>query len=165
MVGGEAYRLIPYVYLLSTAKELPMKMSLLFNRWARWTAIKTGHPFVFIAALATIIIWLITGPIFKYSDTWQLVINTGTSVITFLMVFIIQNTQNKDTAAIQIKLAELIRATEGAHNALIALEELSDEELVAIHQRYCKLAEEARENLRKGTQDTNKPEVRETFNL
>src|SRR5689334_2239648 len=142
-----------------------MKVSAIFDRYARWVARKSGSPFAFVVAFSIIVLWLVTGPIFNYSDTWQLVVNTGTSVITFLMVFIIQNTQNKDTIAMHIKLAELIRSTEGAHNALISLEELEDKELLAINQRYLDLAHQARLNLRRGTQDTNKPEVTETFNL
>lgn len=136
-----------------------------FSAFSKWAAQKCGSPWAFILALVTVLIWIVTGPIFGYSDTWQLVINTGTTIVTFLMVFIIQNTQNKDTAAIQIKLAELIRANEGAHNAMIALEELEEEELQAIHKRYCQLAEQARDHLRKGEPDTNKPDVEENFNI
>jgi low affinity Fe/Cu permease len=100
----------------------------------------------------------VTGPIFAFSDTWQLVINTGTTIVTFLMVFLIQSTQNRDTEAIQIKLDELIRATKGAHNALLDLEELEDAELDAFRQKYEALAASAREQLSNGTQDTGTPE-------
>jgi len=105
-----------------------------------------------------IAVWIVTGPIFSFSDTWQLVINTGTTIITFLMVFLIQNTQNRDTEAIQIKLDELIRATNGAHNALLDLEELEDEALDAFRRKYQVLAASAREQLGLGTQDTDTPE-------
>lgn len=96
----------------------------------------------------TILVWAITGPIFEFSDTWQLVINTGTTVITFLMVFLIQNTQNRDSAAIQLKLDELIRATHKAHDSLMDLEELEEEELEQIRFKYEEVAAKARHNLR-----------------
>ena len=101
---------------------------------------------------------MITGPIFGFSDTWQLVINTGTTIITFLMVFLIQNTQNRDTEAIQVKLDELIRATNGAHNALLDLEELEEETLDAFKGKYQALALAARRDLDRGNQDTGTPE-------
>lgn len=104
-------------------------------------------------------VWIVTGPIFQFSDTWQLVINTGTTIITFLMVFLIQNTQNRDTAAIQIKLDELIRVTKGAHNALLDLEELEDEALDLFRKRYQALAASARTDIDLGTQDTGTPEA------
>jgi low affinity Fe/Cu permease len=110
-------------------------------------------------ALTIILIWSLTGPIFGFSDTWQLVINTGTTIATFLMVFLIQNTQNRDTEAVQIKLDELIRAMEGAHNALLDLEELDEKQLDRIRANYEKLAEKARENLQSGMIDTNVPAV------
>lgn len=110
-------------------------------------------------------LWAGLGPVFGFSDTWQLVINTSTTIITFLMVFIIQNTQNKDTIALQLKLDELIRANRSAHNALMDLEELSEEELEKIHQRYEDLAAEARNHLRKGKKDKNKPSITEDFDL
>ena len=93
-----------------------------FSRFAKWTAHATGHPLAFVLAAATIVVWLVTGPVFGFSDTWQLVINTGTTVVTFLMVFLIQNTQNRDSAAVHLKLDELIRTVGGAHNALLDLE-------------------------------------------
>ena len=117
-----------------------------------------GRPRTFLLALAVIGTWIITGPLFSFSDTWQLVINTGTTIITFLMVFLIQNTQNRDTEAIQVKLDELIRATKGAHNALLDLEELEEEELDAFRARYQALASAARAQLVVGTQDTGTPE-------
>ena len=113
----------------------------------------------FIVALGIILIWLITGPIFAFSDTWQLVINTGTTIITFLMVFLIQNTQNRDQEALQIKLDELLRSMENAHTVLLDLEELDDEELDRIRRDYLKLAKKAREDLRKGKDDRGVPDL------
>ncbi len=110
-------------------------------------------------AAAIIVVWIVTGPLFHYSDTWQLVINTGTTIVTFLMVFLIQNTQNRDTQAIQVKLDEVIRAMEGAHNALLNLEDLTDEELDAIRQDYANLAEKARKDLARGKTDTGTTSV------
>ena len=109
------------------------------------------------------IIWAITGPLFGFSDTWQLVINTGTTIATFLMVFLIQNTQNRDTVALQIKLDELLRVTNGAHNALLDLEELTEDELTKVGKSYATLAQKAREELREGRADTDSPEVKEPF--
>ncbi|MGE0348338.1 low affinity iron permease family protein [Hydrogenophaga sp.] len=114
---------------------------------------------MFTLAVALILVWLVTGPLFGFSDTWQLVINTGTTIITFLMVFLIQNTQNRDTQAIQLKLDELIRATQGAHNALLDLEELEEEELDAFRVKYEALATEARALLQRGEKDTDSPET------
>jgi low affinity Fe/Cu permease len=118
-----------------------------FTRFAKITARATGHPLAFAGATAVIVIWAVTGPLFGYSDTWQLVINTGTTIVTFLMVFLIQNTQNRDSEAVQIKLDELIRAVEGAENALLDLEELDECELDALRQKYLKMAEQARNKL------------------
>lgn len=131
-----------------------------FHRFSKWTAHAAGQPVTFVAAVAIIILWALSGPFFGFSDTWQLAINTGTTIVTFLMVFLIQNTQNRDTTAIQVKLDELIRALEGAHNALLDLEELTDSDLEHIRTEYERLAEEAREALRKGKQDTGKPEMK-----
>lgn len=114
---------------------------MLFQKMANKTTKATGSPIAFITALAVIIIWGITGPIFKFSDTWQLVINTGTTIITFLMVFIIQHTQNKDTIAIQLKLNELIASNEKASNQLIDVEDLTEEDLAKIKKFYVRLAD------------------------
>ena len=119
-----------------------------FTRAAKWASRTAGRPMTFMFAVGIILLWAITGPIFKFSDTWQLVINTGTTIITFLMVFLIQNTQNRDTEALQIKLDELIRAVENAHNALLDLEELDDDELDTIRKDYLDLAETARSELK-----------------
>ncbi len=109
-------------------------------------------------AVLVILVWIVTGPVFHFSDTWQLVINTGTTIVTFLMVFLIQNTQNRDTEAIQVKLDELIRATKGAHNALLDLEELEEDSLETFRKRYEALAAAARAELGRGLEDTGTPE-------
>jgi low affinity Fe/Cu permease len=119
----------------------------------------TGRPGTFVIAVSLVIVWAVTGPFFHYSDTWQLVINTSTTIVTFLMVFLIQNTQNRDTAAMQIKLDELIRAIEGAHNALLDLEELEEKDLTRFRKQYENLAKDARVALRKGGSDTDSPFV------
>jgi low affinity Fe/Cu permease len=137
----------------------PTKSHAAFTRLAKWTARMTGRPAAFAIAVAVVFAWAVTGPLFGYSDTWQLVINTGTTIVTFLMVFLIQATQNRDTEATQIKLDELIRAMEGAHTALLDLEELEEQELDAMHQRYVDLAQRAREALRRGKSDTDVPRV------
>jgi low affinity Fe/Cu permease len=131
-----------------------------YSRIAKQASRFCGRPGVFALALGTIVLWAASGPIFGYSDTWQLVINTGTTIITFLMVFLIQNTQNRDTEAIQVKLDELIRATQGAHNALLDLEELEGDRLDAFRTRYQELASKARAELQRGDRDTGTPEVR-----
>jgi low affinity Fe/Cu permease len=130
-----------------------------FTHFAKVASRATGHPLAFLLAATTIVVWAITGPLFGFSDTWQLVINTGTTIITFLMVFLIQNTQNRDTGAIQVKLDELIRSLEGAHNALLDLEELEDSELERIRSNYIQLAKNAREELKKRGLDTGTPTV------
>ena len=131
----------------------------IYTRTARYIAQLSGRPITFLLAAATILVWLITGPFFHYSDTWQLVINTGTTIITFLMVFLIQNTQNRDTVAMQLKLDELIRATKGAHLSLLDLEELEEKELAAFVKQYEALASMARAQLQSGKSDTGTPEV------
>ena len=104
-----------------------------FSQFAHATSVWTGNPVAFLLAVAVVIVWVVSGPFFNFSDTWQLVINTGTTIVTFLMVFLIQNTQNRDTLAIQLKLSELVLAMKGAENKFAAIEDLSDEELQALH--------------------------------
>lgn len=130
-----------------------------FTRFARVTSRAAGRPAAFMLAVAVVLAWLITGPLFGFSDTWQLVINTGTTIITFLMVFLIQNTQYRDAEAVQVKLDELLRATAGAHNALLDLEELGQLELDRIREDYARLAQRARDALRQGKPDTGVPDV------
>jgi len=130
-----------------------------YSRFAKAASHFCGRPRVFTLAVGVIAAWLITGPVFAYSDTWQLIINTATTIITFLMVFLIQNTQNRDTAAIQVKLDELIRATRGAHNALLDLEELEDETLEMFRRKYQALAGAARTEISRGVEDTGTPEA------
>ena len=127
---------------------MPMRATSRFGRLARLTARAMGQPAAFGIALAIIILWAISGPIFGFSDTWPLIINTGTTIITFLMVFIIQNTQNRDAEAMHIKLDELIRAMDQAQNALLNLEELEEDDLERIRANYLRLAERARVELR-----------------
>ena len=130
-----------------------------FARFAKWAAHATGHPLAFGLAALIVAVWLVTGPLFGFSDTWQLVINTGTTIVTFLMVFLIQNTQNRDSAAVQLKLDELIRAVAGAHNALLDLEELAETDLERLRAGYEALARHARDDLRGGQRDVDTPEV------
>ena len=137
----------------------PTKTTSWFTLFAKATARATGKPAAFVAAAGVILVWSITGPLFGFSDTWQLVINTSTTIVTFLMVFLIQNTQNRDSEAVQVKLDELIRVTKGAHNALLNLEELEEKELDLIRAKYASLAERARADLRRGQADTGAPEV------
>ena len=131
----------------------------LFARFAKWASRFTGRAASFNLAVLVIVAWLVTGPLFDYSDTWQLVINTATTIITFLMVFLIQNTQNRDTEAIQIKLDELIRAVNGAHNALLDLEELDERTLDEFRAKYQQLARSARQRLAAGEPDRDTPDV------
>lgn len=130
-----------------------------FLRFSKSLSVAAGKASTFTVAVALIVAWAVTGPFFGYSDTWQLIINTTTTIITFLMVFLIQNTQNRDTEAIQVKLDEIIRALEGAHNELLNVENLSEEELDNFRQRYEKLAVVAKDQLKNGLQDTNCPDV------
>src|SRR5512139_18422 len=122
-----------------------------FTRFAKAMSRLTGRPVAFLAASGVVLAWIVTGPLFGFSDSWQLVINTGTTIVTFLMVFLIQNTQNRDTEALQIKLDELLRATSGAHVALLDLEDLEERELDLIRARYERLAARA--------SDTGTPDV------
>jgi low affinity Fe/Cu permease len=135
-----------------------MRNSSWFTRFAKKTAQLSGRPAAFALAAAIVVAWGILGPVFGFSDTWQLVINTGTTIVTFLMVFLIQNTQNRDTAAIQVKLDELIRVTKG-HNALMDLEELEEEDLEAFRAKYAKMAAAARRKIRKGGVDIDSPDL------
>jgi low affinity Fe/Cu permease len=124
-----------------------------FTRFATAAARATGRPGTFVLAVLIIVVWAGTGPIFGFSDTWQLIINTGTTIVTFLMVFLIQNTQNRDSEAMHVKMDELIRAAQGAHNALLDLEELDDKTLDTIRERYRKLAAKARADIEAGLLD------------
>jgi len=136
-----------------------MQQSKGFTRLAKAAARFTGRPLCFMLAVLLVLVWIVTGPLFAFSNTWQLVINTGTTIITFLMVFLIQNTQNRDTEAMQIKLDELIRATQGANNRLLDLEELEDRELEAFRDSYETLAQQAREGVTGGEQQDGTPAV------
>jgi low affinity Fe/Cu permease len=116
------------------------RLNRLFAGFARWTAHQAGRPHTFILAAATVLAWLVSGPLFGFSDTWQLVINTGTTIVTFLMVFLIQNTQNRDTEALQLKLDELIRANRHARDRLLTLEDLDEDELGRVKAAFERLA-------------------------
>src|SRR6185437_16196734 len=126
----------------------------LFTRFSKLTARATGRPLTFCLMTLLVAAWAVSGPYFHYSDTWQLTINTGTTILTFLMVFLIQATQNRDAEAIQIKLDEIIRALDGAHNAMLDLEELEEDELVKLRANYLDVAERARIALSRGKSDT-----------
>jgi low affinity Fe/Cu permease len=143
----------------TNAPMRPTKSRSWFTRLAKETSRWTGRPIAFLLAVAVIIVWLVTGPLFRFSDSWQLVINTGTTIVTFLMVFLIQNAQYRDTEAVQVKLDELLRVTSGAHNALLDLEELEAQELDQMRAGYRELAERARAKLRRGETDTDAPEL------
>lgn len=131
----------------------------IFTRFAHRISVYAGSGAAFVIAVSIVALWAVTGPLFGFSDTWQLVINTGTTIVTFLMVFLIQNTQNRDTQAMQLKLDELIRAHEGAHDALLDIEQLDDRELHQLHRKYTELAEKARRKLDQGSEDTDSPFV------
>lgn len=130
-----------------------------FTHFARWVSGAMGHPAVFLLACLLVISWAVMGPFFGFNQHWQLFINTFTTIATFLMVFLIQNSQNRDSAAMQIKLDELIRVNKNAHTVLLDLEELTEHELNAIKCRYEDLAEKAREELRTGKRETGIPEI------
>jgi low affinity Fe/Cu permease len=132
-----------------------------FSYIARRIALLAGKPTSFLLALAAVVLWALCGPLLGFTDTWQLAINTTTTIITFLMVFIIQSTQNRDTEAMQLKLDELIRATQGAHNALLDLEEIEDEQIARYQRSYRRLAHAARLKLKKGELDTDSPEIKQ----
>jgi len=137
----------------------PTKSRSWFTQFAKASSRWAGRSAAFCAAVGLILVWAISGPLFGFSDTWQLVINTTTTVITFLMVFLIQSTQNRDAEATQVKLDELIRSIEGAHLALLDLEELEEAELDDVRARYQALAERARIDLRRGKRDTHAPDI------
>jgi len=148
MIGSiSSYRLVKGTNMGEDKKQRSKKKVSWFSRFAQRTSQISGTPVAFGMAVLIIVVWLISGPVFGFSDTWQLIINTGTTIITFLMVFLIQSTQNRDSEALQLKLDELIRAASGAHNALLNLEELEQGELDKIRERYVRLAEEARQQL------------------
>ncbi len=128
-----------------------------FAKFAQGAAQWTGHPAAFLLAVAVVTLWVVTGPVFNYSDTWQLVINTGTTIVTFLMVFLIQNTQNRDTMAVQLKLSELVLAMKGAKNGFAAVEDLSDEELAKLHDEFRARAELALHHLNRRRAGGKKP--------
>src|SRR5262245_13646215 len=130
-----------------------------FGRLSRMVSRVSGSPTAFVLAVGVILVWLVTGPLFHWSDSWQLVVNTGTTIVTFLMVFLIQNTQYRDAEAVHLKLDELVRSTAGAHVALLDLEELEQRDLDAIRAGYARLAERARADLREGRPDTGVPDV------
>jgi low affinity Fe/Cu permease len=126
-----------------------------FRKFAHWTSCVTGSPWAFLTAVLVILIWAVTGPLFGFSDTWQLVINTGTTIVTFLMVFLIQNTQNRDAKAIHLKLDELLRAQQEARTSLASLEDMPDDEIDQLQERFRKLAKrEARREARAGESRT-----------
>jgi low affinity Fe/Cu permease len=137
----------------------PSKSTSWFTNFAKWTARAAGRPAAFALAVTIVVIWACFGPYYHWSDTHQLVINTSTTIVTFLMVFLIQNTQNRDTEALQVKLDELIRVTEGAHLVLLDLEELDDKQLDKVRATYEKLATKARDDLKHGRDDTGTPDL------
>jgi low affinity Fe/Cu permease len=123
----------------------PTKSKSMFSRFAKSTARATGRPIAFLLASLVVVVWALTGPLFGFSDTWQLVINTGTTIVTFLMVFLIQSTQNRDAEAVQVKLDEIIRAIGNAKNELLDLEELEEKDLDEIRETYTDMAKKARD--------------------
>ena len=131
-----------------------------FAAFSKWASSKVGHPMTFSLALGIVLLWLVSGPLFDFSNTWQLMINTTTTIVTFLMVFLIQSTTNRESAATQIKLDELIRADKDAHTVLLDLEELTEAELLELKAKYEELAAKSREKLRHGGTDKGSPEVR-----
>jgi low affinity Fe/Cu permease len=139
----------------------PAKSTSWFTLFAKRTARASGQPVTFALAVFVILAWAVTGPLFKWSDTWQLVVNTGTPIITVLLVFLIQSTQNRDTEAMQVKLDELLRISPGAHNLLMDLEELDEHELDRIRAVYIKLAATAREGVDQGRSDEGVPKIKD----
>lgn len=145
--------------LISPKGTSPQGWKSTFTHLASATAKAVGSPVSFAAAIGVVLAWAVTGPIFHFSDTWQLVINTGTTVVTFLMVFLIQHSQNRDSTALQLKLDEIIRSLSGAHNSLIDLEELTDRQLADLQEQYQKLGEEALRRRQAGESDTGIDDV------
>ena len=137
----------------------PAKSTSWFTRFSKAVARITGQPASFGIAVLVILVWAITGPIFKWSDTWQLMVNTGTTIVTFLMVFLIQSTQNRDAEAVHIKLDELLRVTPGAHNVLLDLEEMEEADLARLRAAYQKLADEARRGVSRGRSFDGVPKI------
>src|SRR4051812_40278054 len=144
---------------MEETKMTPAKSPAWFTRFAKFTAHQTGRPGTFVCAVLVIVVWAVTGPVFHWSDTWQLIVNTGTTIITFLMVFLIQSTQNRDAVAVQVKLDELLRISPGAHNVLLDLEELDEHELQRIRAIYCRLAGKARRGVHQGRSDEGVPDI------
>lgn len=132
----------------------------MFSNLSLWIAKHLGSSYAFMMAILFVIVWLVSGPIFDFSNTWQLVINTTTTIITFLMVFLLQHTQNRDTMAIQLKLDEVIRSIEGANDELLKIEELSDDDLETILKRYEDLAIDIKKRIRPSLSDTNIPDIK-----
>ena len=135
----------------------PRRPASYFTRLAKWTARVAGRPLTFAVVVLMVVAWAVSGPLFHYSDTWQLTINTFTTIVTFLMVFLIQATQNRDAEAIQIKLDEIIRALDAAHNELLDLEEMEEEDLARMHAHYLELAQRARDRMRRDERDPGTP--------
>lgn len=131
----------------------------MFSRFANWMSKFLGHAHSFNLAVLLILAWLLTGPYYHYSDAWQLVVNTGTTIVTFLMVFLLQNTQNRDTLALQLKLDEVIRSIKGASNEMLKVEELNDEELVELQKKYEHLAAEIKKRKTEGKDTSGTPNV------
>lgn len=136
-----------------------MSLSRIYSSISRAVARIAGRPSTFVAALSCVALWISSGPLFDFSDTWQLVINTATTIVTFLMVFLIQSTQNRDTEAIHLKLDELIRVTQGAHNRMLDLEEHEEQQLDELRKKYEDLARQAREASARGETDTDAPDL------
>ncbi|NRF70230.1 low affinity iron permease family protein [Aquincola sp. S2] len=130
-----------------------MPLQAAYSSFSRAASRLCGRPAAFVLACGVVVAWALTGPLFGFSDTWQLVINTGTTIVTFLMVFLIQNAQSRDTEAIQVKLDELIRATQGAHNVLLDVEDLGEEALDKLRTQYVNLAQSARDDAAPATDD------------
>jgi low affinity Fe/Cu permease len=143
-----------------TLQQIMGKEVSIFSRWANFAAQYLGSATAFGAAVGIVLVWGITGPVFRYSDTWQLIINTGTSIVTFLMVFVIQNTQNRDSAAMQLKLDEIIRSTEGAHKMMLDLEQVSTNDLEKLRARYQEMADNARRDKSGSSADTGTPDIK-----